>query len=80
MTESIAVFIPAYNEGDTISYVIEGIKKLEPNFKIFVIDDGSRDDTVKNAINSGAIVIRHPINLGGGAAIRTAGDCAGSAG
>jgi len=72
MNKSIAVFIPAYNEADTISNVVNGIKELSLNLKVYVIDDGSTDDTAKNAMKSGASVIRHPINLGGGAAIRTA--------
>lgn len=72
MNKSIAVFIPAYNEADTISNVVSGIKELPLNLKIYVIDDGSTDNTAKNAGKSGAAVIRHPINLGGGAAIRTA--------
>ena len=72
MNKSIAVFIPAYNEEGTISDVVSGIKELPLNLKIYVIDDGSTDHTAKNAIKSGAAVIRHPINLGGGAAIRTA--------
>lgn len=72
MTETISIFIPAYNEADTIGTVVAQLKTLNSQYKIFVIDDGSTDETFKNASNAGAIVIRHPINLGGGAAIRTA--------
>lgn len=72
MTKSISIFIPAYNEADTIGAVVTQLKTLNPQYKIFVIDDGSTDETSKNAFHAGAIVIRHPINLGGGAAIRTA--------
>jgi len=68
----IFVFIPAYNEEESIERVINGLKKLKLNLKIYVIDDGSTDRTAGKARKAGATVIRHPINIGGGAAIRTA--------
>jgi len=57
---NLSIFIPAYNEEDSIEKVIrripahlDGIK----NIKIFVIDDGSTDKTVENAKKSGAEVV-----------------------
>jgi glycosyltransferase involved in cell wall biosynthesis len=41
-----------------------------------VVDDGSRDDTVAEARASGAIVVRHAVNLGQGAALQTGIDYA----
>ena len=38
---------------------------------MLVVDDGSRDDTSEAAAKAGAIVARHVINRGGGAALRT---------
>ena len=72
MTKTISIFIPAYNEANTIGAVVAQLKTLNSQYKIFVIDDGSTDETFRHASHAGAIVIRHPINLGGGAAIRTA--------
>lgn len=66
------VFIPAFNEAGTIGKIVEGLRQLDLNLKVFVIDDGSYDGTAKIAENAGAIIVKHPINLGGGAAIRTA--------
>lgn len=71
-TETIHVFVPAYNEAETIESVIEGLERLNLKPKIYVIDDGSTDETAEKARRAGAEVIRHPINLGGGAAVRTA--------
>ena len=68
----IYVFIPAYNEAGAISDVLEKIRVLNYNLKIFVIDDGSMDGTAEISSKFGASVIKHPINLGGGASIRTA--------
>ena len=36
-----------------------------------MVDDGSRDDTSEDAAKAGAVVARHVINRGGGAALRT---------
>lgn len=72
MSRRIQVFIPAFDEAGMIGDVIEGLKRLDLNLDVFVIDDGSKDGTGKVAEEAGATVVRHPINLGGGAAIRTA--------
>lgn len=68
----IQVFIPAYNEEGNIEEVIKGLKQLELDLELYVIDDGSTDRTAEKASKAGATVIRHLVNLGGGAAVRTA--------
>lgn len=68
----IHVFIPAYNEEENIEEVIRGLKHSELDLKLYVIDDGSTDKTAEKASKVGATVIRHFVNLGGGAAVRTA--------
>ncbi len=71
--DKVAVVVPAYNEGDNVAAVIAEIpgevRGLET--AILVVDDGSRDDTGEEAARAGAIVARHVINRGGGAALRT---------
>lgn len=68
----VVVIIPAYNEEKTISDVI----KKTHNFvdDIIVVDDGSNDRTGVIAKNLGAVVVRHVINRGLGAAIGTGFD------
>jgi glycosyltransferase involved in cell wall biosynthesis len=39
--------------------------------EVLVVDDGSSDRTAATARSAGALVLRHPFNLGVGAAIRT---------
>jgi len=65
-----AIIIPAFNEKRSISVVIAGIKKI-CDADIIVIDDGSTDDTARFAQSAGARVLRHPFNLGYGAALQT---------
>jgi len=71
--DRVAVVIPAYNEADSVGGVIRQIPPEvcgEPT-AVLVVDDGSRDDTGEEAAKAGAIVARHVINRGGGAAVRT---------
>lgn len=70
----IVILIPAYNEGRIIKRTIA---QLEPYFEnIVCVNDGSRDDTADQIQKTSAQLISHPINLGQGAALRTAFDYA----
>ena len=66
--------IPMYNEGEVLRGVLEDAKKTFPN--IVCVDDGSSDDSARVAISCGAAVVRHPVNLGQGAALQTGLDYA----
>lgn len=69
MSDSFIVVIPAFNEEKNIASVIDGVKKhLE---QVIVVDDGSQDNTFKEAELAGAVVLRHEKNLGKGAALKT---------
>jgi hypothetical protein len=71
--DKIGVLIPAYNEADSIAWVLDRIPETVcgEETAILVVDDGSRDGTGEVAAEHGAIVARHLINRGGGAALRT---------
>jgi glycosyltransferase involved in cell wall biosynthesis len=68
---STSIIIPAYNEADTIGPVVAGLRQLATWREIIVVDDGSEDDTARQAESSGATVVRHPYNKGNGAAVKT---------
>jgi hypothetical protein len=71
--DKIAVVIPAFNEAESVGGVVRSIPPEvcgEPT-AVLVVDDGSRDDTSEEAARAGAVVARHVINRGGGAALRT---------
>jgi len=68
-TDSVWVVIPAYNEGEVIGEVIRGLRCAWP--RVVVIDDCSADATGAAAQAAGAVVLRHPVNLGQGAALQT---------
>jgi polyprenyl-phospho-N-acetylgalactosaminyl synthase len=63
------VVIPAYNEATVIGDVVADVRSVFDH--VVVVDDGSRDDTGATALKAGAHVVRHPVNLGQGAAIQT---------
>jgi len=66
--ETVAL-IPAYNEEGRIGAVVREAKKYVD--LVIVADDGSADNTAKEAEEAGAAVIRHPQNMGKGAAVAT---------
>jgi glycosyltransferase involved in cell wall biosynthesis len=41
----LSVIIPCYNEKDTISEIIDLVKKVKINKEIIIVDDGSTDGT-----------------------------------
>lgn len=68
--KKVFIVIPAYNEGKVIASVIASVKK--EGFKnIIVVDDGSSDKTFEEAKKTGVIVLRHILNRGKGAAVKT---------
>jgi glycosyltransferase involved in cell wall biosynthesis len=67
----VTILLPAYNEEQSIGNTIREIKKLHPDYEIFVVDDGSTDRTQEEAVKAGANVWKHPHNIGNGAAIKT---------
>jgi len=64
-----ALILPAYNEGAHIEAVVSGAKKYVD--VVYVVDDGSKDDTIEKAKRAGAITIKHPLNLGKAGALKT---------
>lgn len=64
------VIIPAFNEAEAIGAVVADIR-AHCDHDILVIDDGSVDATAARAAAAGAQVVRHPCNLGIGAAVQT---------
>ena len=74
MKKKIFAIIPAYNEEKHIGKIVKETKKYVD--KVIVVDDGSKDKTKKMAEKSKAIVFRHLVNLGKGAALKTGCDYA----
>lgn len=63
------IVIPAYNEETMIAKVVNEVATMFPN--VVVVDDASADNTSAKAKEAGAKVLRHPFNMGQGAALQT---------
>ena len=69
--QDVWVVIPAYNESEVIASVLSNLQSFDTSYKIVVVDDCSTDDTVAFAKKFNIYVLKHPINLGQGAALAT---------
>lgn len=63
------IVVPAFNEVAVIGEVIADVRAVFDH--VVCVDDGSRDNTAAVALRAGAHLVRHPVNLGQGAAIQT---------
>jgi glycosyltransferase involved in cell wall biosynthesis len=73
---SLSVLIPVHNEERTLERVLDAVEARPEVSELVVVDDGSTDATPEILANRTfrypAQVIRHPVNRGKGAAVRTA--------
>jgi glycosyltransferase involved in cell wall biosynthesis len=65
----VFVVIPAYNEATVVCDVVRSVRAECP--EVIVVDDGSEDATAAEARRGGAVVLRHILNRGQGAALQT---------
>jgi glycosyltransferase involved in cell wall biosynthesis len=67
--DDVWLVIPLYDEASVIREVVADARRVFPH--VVCVDDGSRDDSAAEAAAGGAHVVRHPVNLGQGAALQT---------
>jgi glycosyltransferase involved in cell wall biosynthesis len=68
--ERTLIVMPAFNEEDAVRQVVLEVLEKLPGVSCLVVDDGSSDDTISEALAGGALVARLPFNLGVGGAMR----------
>ena len=66
---SIFVIVPVYNEAGAIRATVMPL--VEAGYAVVVVDDGSADGSSEALKGLPVVVIRHPVNLGQGAALET---------
>lgn len=80
VVKSLSVFFPCYNEQEnvtrTVNQALEVLNKLDLDFEIIIVNDGSSDKTGQIAdeisrSDTRIIVVHHPGNLGYGAALQS---------
>jgi glycosyltransferase involved in cell wall biosynthesis len=73
----LVIIVPAYNEEQTIGDTVKALQRLAPKLphlrlRVFVVNDGSRDETAKSTLEAGADrLVVHKVNRGLGAAVRS---------
>lgn len=67
----VLIIIPAYNEADGISQLIDNLKTNYAQYDYVIINDGSTDNTKKLCKEKDYNVLNLPINLGIGGAVQT---------
>ncbi len=68
----LSIVIPVFNEAENLERLIHQLYALQlPAAEIIVVDDGSTDGSADVAMAAGANVVRHPYNIGNGAAIKS---------
>ncbi len=75
MAIELSVIVPVYNEAGSLGALVEGLRAAAsrlPSHEVLIVDDGSTDGT-SAAVPSAAPfrVLRHPVNRGNGAAVKT---------
>ncbi len=70
MIPDIYIVVPVYNEASVIADVINDLKRCG-YYHIIVVDDGSCDDSYMISRGRKVIALRHRINRGKGAAVKT---------
>lgn len=71
MYDEFGAVIPAYNPGEALTCVLEGVRRYIHPEHIVVVDDGSFDETSEIAIAAGVGLVRHDVNRGKGEALKS---------
>jgi glycosyltransferase involved in cell wall biosynthesis len=67
--DDVWVVVRCYNEAPVVGGVVAELRRTFPN--VVGVDDGSTDASGEAMAAAGAVVVRHAVNLGPGAALQT---------
>ena len=67
--DDVWIIMPVYHEAAVVADVVTRVRETFPN--VICVDDGSLDDSATQILGTGAHLVRHPVNLGQGAALET---------
>lgn len=70
----LVAVIPAKDAAGTVGDVVRSLRATFPDCEVVVVDDGSSDDTTAKARDAGAVVVKHEVNQGKGAALQSGFD------
>ena len=68
----ISIILPVFNEAGNLGPLLDQLQSLDlPGAEVIVVDDGSTDGSGQIVEKKGFRLIRHPYNIGNGAAIKS---------
>lgn len=67
----VTLLIPAFQASATLPFLLNQLKSRAEISLTIVVDDGSTDGSAEVATEAGVMVLRHTVNRGKGAALRT---------
>ncbi len=70
----MTILIPSYKPDESMVATVRDLRKATPDTRILVVDDGGGETYApffKEAEEAGAVVVRHEVNRGKGAALKT---------
>jgi glycosyltransferase involved in cell wall biosynthesis len=70
-TYQVSVILPALNEAENLEELLPQLKKYSKDYQIIVVDDGSTDSTQAVCKRNEVQYLKHPYQIGNGAAIKT---------
>ena len=66
------IILPAFNEAEALPHVLAALyATIDASYEVIVVDDASSDETAAIASEFPCRIVRHPVNQGKGAAVRT---------
>jgi len=68
-SSDVWLVVPVYNEAPVVREVLTRARRVFPH--VVGVDDGSTDGSAQQILQAGAHLVRHPVNIGQGAAIQT---------
>lgn len=69
--KAATIVIPVLNEEHTLGAVLSGLNSIDCVSEVIVVDDGSQDNSSSIASQKNVCILRHPYNIGNGAAVKT---------
>ncbi|VFQ47287.1 glycosyltransferase family 2 protein [Desulfoluna butyratoxydans] len=67
----VSVILPVFNEEDSLPALLSELTSNYPDYEIVVVNDGSNDATEDICQPFGVTLVRHPYNMGNGAAVKS---------
>lgn len=68
----VLIIIPAYNESEAISGVLNALREQTPEYDVLVVNDGSTDNTAQVVKrHPGVNLVQLPFNMGIGSTVQT---------